>query len=321
MKHILFYILLLSIVLSSNGQTTEDSSIQNKWINTGYFEWRTQENSPEIWFEGMVALKITDLGSKQESLPDVSDGEQLNSVHKMFKGGDSLDDGTKLKKAPFFNTSNVKDFSYMFEDCFFIETIPTYETSNGVNFHGMLYNCHSLTFVPDFNTSNGTDFGWMFFKTSIRTAPILDTSKGTDFSFMFTNCIYMHSIPLIDTSRGTNFTMMFQECPFLESVSLDVSNSAHFWIMFGNCFSLKDVKLKGLGKGKPSLPDYEFIYKKNDLELPEDISIESLEYIIDNGENMHSDVFYLRVYEPLESKISQELIEKGKSKRFTFQFK
>lgn len=299
----------------------DGNTIRKVWVDRGFFEWRTQENSPDIWVEGMVALKITELGILQENLPDVCDGEQLNSVHKMFEGGESFEDGTKLKQAPLFNTSNVVDFSYMFKDCFYIDSIPRYDTSQGENFHGMFYDCHSLRSIPFLETSKGTDFGSMFFKTSVKSIPLIDTSKGKDFSLMFADCFNLYSITSLNTSCGNNFNMMFQGCSSLKSVTLDVSNSAHFWIMFGKCYSLKEIKLTGLGKGRPSLPKYDFLYESNDIELPEDVDIESLEYIIDNGENLHSDIFYIRLYKKLESKISQSLIKEAENKNFTFKFR
>ena len=322
-RYILICLIFILATCSLKGQEElSELTIQNVWVNAGYFEWRTKDNSPEIWVDGMIALKITNLGIQQECLPDVTDGEQLNSVHKMFEGIDSFEKETKLKKAPSFNTSNVKDFSYMFKDCFFLDLVPMYNTASGENFHGMFYNCHSLHEIPQLNTSNGIDFGSMFFKTSIKSMPLIDTSKGNIFSFMFTDCFHIESIPLLNTSIGSEFVMTFQGCKSLKYLPvLDVSNSAHFYTIFGLCYSLEEIKLLGLGKGKPTRENYDFLLSSNDIDLPENTTIESLEFIIENGENLHSDVFCIKLDKKLEPQISQSLHEKARNKKFTLEFR
>ena len=91
--------------------------------------------------------------------------------------------------------------------------------------------------------------------------------------------------------------------------------------MFGACYSLEDVKLIGLGRGKPTLPKYDFLYEKNNIELPEDITIENVKYIIDNGENLHSKIFYIKLDKKLEFQIPPSLIEEVENKNFALMFR
>lgn len=50
-------------------------TIQKAWIDTGFFIWNDSTKS---------SLCITEHGARQETLPNVSDGEQLTSAYYMF---------------------------------------------------------------------------------------------------------------------------------------------------------------------------------------------------------------------------------------------
>lgn len=146
-------------------------TIQTAWVDAGYFEWTDDTKT---------ALEITDLGRQQEYLPDVADGEQLTSAVNMFASS------PKLKKAPYFNTSNITKFWTMFIDCTSLITVPKYDTSKGENFVGMFYNCTSLLSVPQFDTSNGQTFYTMFANCkSLQSKPVLDLSNA-DTNIMYT---------------------------------------------------------------------------------------------------------------------------------------
>lgn len=246
-------------------------TIQEAWVNTGFFEWRTKENSPEIWEEGMVALKITEKGLEQNTFPDVSDGEQLTSAYLMFSYNNPIV-YAKIKKVPTFNTSNIKDFTGMFQGCYSLINIPPFDTSSGTNFSKMFQSCGDII-IPLFDTSNGLDFSEMFASSGIQILPQLNTSKGTNFSNMFNGCYMLHTIPLLDTSNGisfnhmfafssiytipmlntsagTDFAGMFKGCASLSKIPLiDTSNGFFFDSMFQSCYHLKKIPFLNILKG------------------------------------------------------------------------
>ena len=252
-------------------------TIQEAWIDTGFFEWRTRENSSFEWKEGMIALVLTDLGMKQNYLPDVSDGEQLTGIFSMFNDylRMNMSGYAQMKRAPLFNTSNITDFSDMFSYCPNLVYIPKYNTSRGKEFSNMFGGCSLLTSIPFIDTSKGIDFGMMFSGcSSLKTIPLLntsngqrfygmfygcslltsipliDTSKGIDFGNMFTSCSSLKTIPLIDTSNGTNFNSMFTYCYALTNIPLlNTSNGINFSYMFASCISLKEKPILDLSKG------------------------------------------------------------------------
>ena len=216
-------------------------TIKEAWVDAGYFEWRDSSKT---------SLKITELGAKQEYLPDVSDGEQLTSAYAMFDSryGDFV---SKLKKAPFFNTSNITNFSSMFRNCWYLTSIPQLDSSKGLDFSQMFDCCSSLISIPQLNTSNGTIFRAMFQTCiSLTNTPQLNTSKGKDFGFMFSGCSSLETIPFLDTSSGINFELMFQHCEFLKYIPLlDTSKGTNFNSMFLGCNSLEKIPLLNTSRG------------------------------------------------------------------------
>lgn len=234
-------------------------TIQEAWVNTGLMEWTNSTKT---------ALQITELGKQQESFADVSDGEQLISAYGMFKY-------SLLKKAPMFNTSNIKEFRGMFYECKQLTDIPQYNTSNGVdfslmfaenpsiktiplldtskgtNFNSMFRECRSLASIPSLNIAMGTSFGSMFKECrSLTSIPTLNTSKGISFNGMFYGCRKLESIPMLNTSNGTDFGWMFRDCYSLTTIpKLDTSNGTHFSNMLSNCKTLTSVPSLNTSKG------------------------------------------------------------------------
>lgn len=125
------------------------------------------------------------------------------------------------------NTSNVSDFSSMFEDCAILTSVPSLNTSNGTSFYSMFARCRALTTIPQIDTSKGTNFGSMFSGCSKLTSiPQIDTSKGTDFYRMFDGCVVLSTIPLIDISMEDYDSSMFYNCKALTSISFTGSINA-----------------------------------------------------------------------------------------------
>ncbi len=217
-------------------------TIQEAWVDAGYFTWTDATKT---------ALRITELGAKQEYLPDVRDGEQLTSAVYMYT--DSGFRHARLKEVPKFNTSNITDFSYMFFLCDSLTSISKLDTSKGTNFKDMFGGCRSLETIPYIDTSKGTNFGFMFEGCiALTTIPPLDTSNGVGTAFvgMFDHCHSLITIPLLDTSKGTSFEGMFIYCYALTSIpQLDTSNGTNFSSMFYQCKSLPNIPLLDTSKG------------------------------------------------------------------------
>lgn len=210
-------------------------TIQEAWVDAGFFTWKNSDKT---------ALKLTPMGAEQESLPDVSDGEQLTSVEGLFAA-------SKLKNAPKLNTSNVTNFNAMFYNSTSLLTAPQYNTSKGTTFSYMFANCTSLTAVPPLNTAKGTNFSYMFsYCTSLTNVPTINTAKGIYFDYMFRKCTSLTTAPALDTANGTTFRSMFFDCSSLTTIpALNTANGLAFSEMFSYCSSLTSIPALNTAKG------------------------------------------------------------------------
>jgi hypothetical protein len=149
-------------------------------------------------------------------------------------------------------TSNVTDFSFMFDNCTSLQTIPLLDTSSGTKFFDMFGSCSSLQTVPLLNTANGKDFTYMFSTCiSLQNVPLLNTANGKDFSNMFTGCTTLQTVPLLNTATGNNFSSMFVSCTTLKTVPLlDTSSGTTFSNMFNACRTLDNIPLFNTANGK-----------------------------------------------------------------------
>jgi len=139
-----------------------------------------------------------------------------------------------LIEAPIItNTSNVTNFSSMFESCYSLKTVPLYDTSKGTNFSYMFRNATSLLSVPDFNTSLGQDFTQMFYA-----------------------CYSLQTLPAINTTAGTNFTSFAQDCRQLRTFTgLTLTGAPTLTNMFTSCQALKVIPTMGVSSGA-AMPDF-----------------------------------------------------------------
>ena len=145
-------------------------------------------------------------------------------------------------------TSNITNFTSMFDTCTRLQTIPLLNTESGTIFSNMFYNCVSLQSIPLLNTANGTNFSGMFasFRSTsgLKTIPLLNTANGTNFNGMFSTNLFLETIPLLNTTKGTDFSSMFSECPSLKTIPpLDTTSGTNFSSMFNTCASLKTIPL------------------------------------------------------------------------------
>lgn len=86
----------------------------------------------------------------------------------------------------------VTDMSYMFRECWYIETIP---------------------FI---NTRSVTNMAFMACRaTVIKSIPQLDTSQVTNMNYMFNQCMQLRTLPSMDMSQVTSTKNMLKQCGLL----------------------------------------------------------------------------------------------------------
>lgn len=188
-------------------------------------------------------LPITDL-----TLLGEWDCSELTNCKRAFSNTNYSGVRTTYKGLEKIDTSNVTDFSLMFNDCGAINNtdlqgIETFNVEKGENFLQMFSNCSVLTDldISNFNLKNATDVTRMFMSCSS-----LETLKIGKFEL--TNLYSLNE--------------MFAYCPKLKTINTSnitfIPNRNGFSLgnMFNGCKKLTEIDLSGLYLTVPSSSSY-----------------------------------------------------------------
>lgn len=161
-----------------------------------------------------------------------------------------------------FNTSNVTDMSYMFNNCAHLTTLDlgTFNTSKVTSMQGMFYGASGLTNLnlTSFDTSNVTTMEVMFYECDSLTTLNLssfNTSKVKNMYRMFALCKKLTSLDLsgFKTTNLTNMGDMFYTCSSLKSIDLSSFNTSKVTGMSGlflSCYDLTKVNLSSFNTSR-----------------------------------------------------------------------
>lgn len=113
-------------------------------------------------------------------------------------------------------TISVRDYGIKFAYSSFSE-VPEWADFEGVtDMSYMFYQCWYIETIPFINTSNVTDMAFMVCRaTVIKSIPLLDTSQVTNMDYMFNQCFQLQSLPLMDMSQVTSTRNMLKSCGLL----------------------------------------------------------------------------------------------------------
>jgi len=150
-----------------------------------------------------------------------------------------------IEELKFLNTSNVKNFSYMFSE--------SKENESNLDNSKKQYMLSDINPLKNWNVSKGISFESMFNKyrnlSDIKALENWDVSNCENFSNMFSSCNSLSNInPLKywNVSKGKNFSGIFSWCRLLSNIkpleNWNVSNGKRFHDMFLDCDSLSDIK-------------------------------------------------------------------------------
>ena len=166
-----------------------------------------------------------------------------------------------------FDTSNVKDMSYMFSGCVRLSKLIDFNlnTNSATDMRAMFYNCSKLTTLDlsSFNTSAVTTMSYMFQGcTSLNSLDLsnFDTSNVSNTSYMFDMCSNLEylNVSSFNTTKISNMIAMFWKCNKLKELDLssfDTTNTINMQSMFSNCTSLTSLDLSSFDTNKVSYMD------------------------------------------------------------------
>lgn len=149
------------------------------------------------------------------------------------------------------NTSNVTNFSHMFDGCSYLTTIPLIDTSNQANLSYMFYNCGNLITIPELDTSNVTSMSSMFQAcANLASLPSLNcgslTTKNTYPLSNYSSYTYLTDVggfPNMKMSWDDNYGLA--KCPNLTYQScINVLNGLYDFVGNGETPTSNQGKLK-----------------------------------------------------------------------------
>ena len=202
----------------------------------------------------------------------------VESCKKLFAGYENL---RRIDFGQNFHTTNVRDMSFMFFDCFALSSLDlssfdtsgvqdmccmfcgcsaltdldlgSFNTANVKNMSNMFSGCSDLTTleIGSFRTANVRNMKGMFF--ACENLPSLDlegfsTANVTDMSEMFADCASLTTLDLSSfrTANVTDMSEMFTECASLTTLNLrsfDTSRVQNMKEMFQYCSRLTALDL------------------------------------------------------------------------------
>ena len=241
----------ISIIYKKYENENDIKIFGNKFVennkNKCKFIYKEKEYELQEYFE----IKENELEIKLNGIDKITDMSYM--FHNCYSL-ESLPDISNL------NTNNVTDMSHLFYFCESLKSLPyisKWITNNVTNMSYMFSRCYSLESLPDisnWNTSNVTDMNNMFSDCkSLKALPDIskwNINKVTNINHMFYDCQSLKSLPDISkwkTINVTDMNNMFGDCILLESLP-DISQ----W----EIFNVSDISyLYYYFKALTSLPD------------------------------------------------------------------
>ena len=230
------------------------------WIDGDTYKVSTQEKGQKVIFnedcKSMFGMfEHEDFGEIQRIFKEIDfamiDTSNVKDMSEMFHNCFDL----KELNLSGFNTSKVEDMSRMFDRCRKLKELDlsNFDTSQVKYMNEMFDCCGNLRELDlsHFNTSNVEDmnrmFAWCERLTNLDLSNF-DTSNVKNMMGMFLACEKMQKLNLssFDTSKVTDMGNLFWRCYGLESLDLssfDTSQVKYMNGMFSSCFYLKELDL------------------------------------------------------------------------------
>lgn len=146
----------------------------------------------------------------------------------------------KLKRIPYFDTSNMTNAGYAFQQCESITEIPLFDFSNMESLYETFRGCISLKSIPLLNTPKVENMNYTFYSCKdLITIPLLDFSNVKYMEYTFAYCFSLKSIPLLNTSNVLYMNGTFDNCQKIEEIpALDFSKTTSVLAIFRYCYKL-----------------------------------------------------------------------------------
>ena len=182
------------------------------------------------------------IANKDSSIANV-DVSEITDMKELFKNSDF--GGSWTADLSGWDTSGVKDMSWMFFNCKNLTKVELPNTGNVENMNNMFCYCTNLTKVELPKTGNVTDMHCMFEGcTNLTKVELPHTDNVTNMWSMFNHCSNLTKVELPHTENVVDMSWMFEGCENLEQnfSSWDITNVNQKSDMFKGCVKMKQAK-------------------------------------------------------------------------------
>lgn len=185
----------------------------------------------------------------------------------------------KLKRIPYFDTSNMTNAGYAFQQCESITEIPLFDFSNMESLYETFRGCISLKSIPLLNTPKVENMNYTFYNCKdLITIPLLDFSNVKYMEYTFAYCFSLKSIPLLNTSNVLYMNGTFSDCKELVTMPLlDFSNVLRTANTFDNCQKIEEIPALDFSKTTSVLAIFRYCYKLTTLSTLNWINVEDMD--------------------------------------------
>lgn len=185
----------------------------------------------------------------------------------------------KLKRIPYFDTSNMTNAGYAFQQCESITEIPLFDFSNMESLYETFRDCISLKSIPLLNTPKVENMNYTFYNCKdLITIPLLDFSNVKYMEYTFAYCFSLKSIPLLNTSNVLYMNGTFSDCKELVTMPLlDFSNVLRTANTFDNCQKIEGIPALDFSKTTSVLAIFRYCYKLTTLSTLNWINVEDMD--------------------------------------------
>lgn len=146
--------------------------------------------------------------------------------------------------AAYFNTSGMKDMSFMFCGAVNVDRYPIYDTSSAETINYMFYNNDNMVEFPNFDFSKVKYAKGAFAGSGKLISPpsLLNANNLYNIERAFTGCSSLPYLPEINMTNVVYTNSTFYGCHGLTgSISLDMPKVAYANQMFGDCYYITEA--------------------------------------------------------------------------------
>lgn len=180
--------------------------------------------------------------------------------------------GTDITSAPYLDTPNCTNHSFMFSSCNKLKSVPLYDTSSSTSMRNMFYGCGSIENIPefDFSSSNSNEAffhsaplirnipsgllaskynPYALYGTASRVTSLPENTEASGLYLAFNNSSISDVSNITVLTSGANLQNSFGATPIDRFPEVDGRYISNATSAFDNCQNFKSCGISGITVG------------------------------------------------------------------------